>query len=163
MKTRRLLLAPVILLAAGCAAPDLGGMTRSQETSAKVPAGGPYSQGPVVLLLDGQDGAKCQFNLQALYPADIEPHSMEFQASYSDTVSGAGADIFGGIQQLPLVDVPWTRMTPEGVMTKVTNWEADGPCAQSRLVIKLQKCWKGNCPSYVAGDSRIPMELTILP
>jgi hypothetical protein len=78
-------------------------------------------------------------------------------------VSGATADIFGGIQQLPLVDVPWTTITPEGVMTKVTNWDADGPCAQSALHIEVKKCWQGNCPRYVAGDSRIPMRLTIAP
>ena len=163
MKVHALICAPIVLLLAGCAVPDLTGMPRSKEPAMKAPESGPYSQGPVVLLLDGTDGAKCEFNLQALYPIDIEPHSIEMQMVYSDTVSGATADIFGGIQQLPLVDVPWTTITPEGVMTKVTNWDADGPCAQSALHIEVKKCWQGNCPHYVTGDSRIPMQLTIAP
>ena len=163
MKVQPLLCVSLVLLLAGCAVPDLGGMMKSNEPAMKAPESGPYSQGPVVLLLDGKDGANCQFNLQALYPIDIEPHSIEMQMVYADTVSGATADIFGGIQQLPLLDVPWTSMTPEGVMTKVTNWDADGPCAQSRLHIEVKKCWQGNCPRYVAGESRIPMQLVLLP
>lgn len=139
------------------------GITRSQAPAVETPNSGPYSQGPVVLLLDGKNGPKCEFNLQALYPVDIEPHSIELRAVYSDTVSRASADLFEGIQQLPLVDVPWTQVTPDGAMTKVTNWEADGLCSQSRLTVTIKKCWQGNCPDYVAGDSRIPMRLEIQP
>lgn len=163
MNIRTLPLVPIILLLAGCAVPEFGAKVAPRDPSLKAPASGPYNQGPVVLLLDGEDGANCKFNLQAIYPVDIEPHSIEMQMVYSDTASGATADIFGGIQQLPLLDVSWTRMTSAGVMTKVTNWEADGPCKQSRLVIEVRKCWQGNCPRYVAGDNRIPMELTIAP
>jgi hypothetical protein len=163
MKLKPFLCVSLILLVAGCAVPDFDAMTKSRQAPVKAPESGPYSQGPVVLLLDGKDGANCKFNLQALYPLDIEPHSIEMQIVYSDLVSGATADIFGGIQQLPLVDVPWTTMTSEGVMTKVTNWDADGPCAQSRLYIEVKKCWQGNCPRYVAGESRIPMQLVLAP
>lgn len=163
MKPHALFCAPIILLLAGCAVPDFSGTPRSQAPSLKPPESGPYSQGPVVLLLDGKDGANCQFNVQALYPIDIEPHSIELQMAYTDTASGSTSDIFGGIQQLPLVDVPWTKITPEGLMTRLGNWDADGPCAQSALHIEVKKCWQGNCPRYVAGDSRIPMQLTIAP
>lgn len=163
MKLKPLLCALLVLSVAGCAAPDFGAMTKSREAGVEPPASGPYHQGPVVLLLDGEDGANCRFKLQALYPIDIEPHSIEMQMVYSDTASGATADIFGGIQQLPLVDVSWTTMTPEGVMTTITNWDADGPCAQSNLHIEVKKCWQGNCPRYVTGESRIPMQLVLAP
>ncbi len=150
-------------MVAGCAVPDFGAMTGSKEPAIKLPESGPYNQGPVVLLLDGKSGVTCDFELHALYPVDIEPHSIEMQMRYTDTVTGAYADVFGGIQQLPLVDVAWTRMTSEGVMTKVTKRPAEGPCAQSTLSIEIKKCWQGNCPRYVAGESRIPMQLTIAP
>lgn len=163
MNRLALLCTPMCLLLTACAVPDFGAPKSPPEPAIQVPAGGPYSQGPVRLLVDGEDGATCRFNLQALYHADIEPHSIELHVLYTDLPSGNTADIFGGIQQLPLVDVPWTRMTADGVMTTVTNWEADGPCAQSRLSVTVIKCWQGNCPRYVAGEHAVPMEFTITP
>jgi hypothetical protein len=163
MKFHTLMLAPLIALLAGCAVPDIGGMTRSQEPAVKAPTSGPYSQGPVVLFLDGKDGPNCEFNVQALYPTNIEPHSIEMQMVYVDTATGATTDLFGGIQMLPLLDVDWTKMTSEGAVTKLTNWPADGPCAQSSLRIEMKKCWKGSCPRYVTGENRIPMELVLIP
>lgn len=163
MKFHALMLAPLVLLLAGCAVPDIGGMTRSQEPAVKAPTSGPYSQGPVVLFLDGTDGANCEFNVQALYPIDIEPHSIEMQIVHVDTTSGSTVQLGGFIQELPLLDVDWTRVTAEGAVTQLANWPADGPCAQSSLRIEVNKCWKGNCPRYVAGDNRIPMELVLIP
>lgn len=48
---------------------------------------------------------------------------------------GCGADLFERIQQV----------------------------AQSQLSVQIKKCWRGNCPKYIVGDSRIPMRLEFLP
>ena len=158
--SRTLLTAAPLLLAA-CAVPDLGMGPGTDSDDTIALEGPPYGDGPVELLFDGTDADGCDWRLLARYPRDTAPHGIDIKAIYTDTRDGRVVSQSGTAEYLPNPEPDFSRVVDGAIETELWSWVDSASCADIEATITVGECYKAPCPPYVAGKSRVPVELDL--
>lgn len=120
-----------------------------------------YGDGPVTLLFKGSDGGNCEWQLFAVYPRDTPPHAVDMRATYTDLRSGGELTMSGTAEYLPNTDHVANTSPGQMVESELYSWSESLPCSQVQANITIKECLEGPCPDYIAGESRIPIDLIL--
>jgi hypothetical protein len=156
MRLRSLLTPLALASLAACTLPT----QPTTNTRSAIPAGGPYSAGPVLLQIDGSGDGHCRFDLNALYPADLEPHVVAIDYQFTSRRSGESVGSGGMYVELPMSG-GLTQSTAAGLLTPLAGYSTDEPCSGIEATVQIKECERGKCPAYVAGEGTLPMALQV--
>lgn len=162
MSARSLMLILAAATLAGCAVPDIYGLPDLARGKAPAGKGVAVDAAPVLLVVDGENGAdSCNFRPLLIYQPDVPPHRISY--SEKETHNGRIAGSGGGDFELP--EAPFfTEAAADGRTIRPFSSfarEREVPCDQVVFEIDI-KCESGKCPPYVVGErsdrgSRVPM------
>ncbi|WP_296899251.1 hypothetical protein [Thiohalocapsa sp.] len=152
-------IAGVVTLAA-CTAPE------QQVDVAPADARGTLSvaqggAGAVLLVVDGDDGTRCRWELKARYPANTAPHTVDMRAEYIDTTTGRLLAQSGTAETFPRSDAGGDPSHDGMLETSLFLWDEPLRCGRIEARINILACLDGNCPQYVAGTGAVPMRIVV--
>lgn len=150
----------VVVTLAACAVPEQQ-VDVAPADDQGTQSGAQGDAGAVVLVVDGDDGTRCRWELKARYPTSTAPHTVDMRAEYIDTATGRLLTQSGTAETFPRSDAGGDR-SPDGMLeTSLFIWDEPLNCGRIEARVNILACLDGNCPQYIAGTGAVPVRMVV--